>query len=114
MDLHSQEAILRLVGEHGPQNLMVILGAPDPESAEIAAETVVLGDPSYAGPLAGAQLGLDVYHVLEDAIQADVPDDVWEEQIGVMADVLDGPGVSASVAAMRAQAPESPEAPAKT
>ncbi len=106
MDLHSQEAILRLSGEHGPQNLVVILGAPDPESAEIAAETVVLGDPSYAGPLAGAQLGLDVYHVLEDAVRAEVPDEVWEEQIGVMSDVLDGAGVSAAVAAMRAQVPK--------
>ena len=105
MDLHSQEAILRLAGEHRPQKLVVILGAPDPESAEIAAETVVLGDPSYAGPLAGAQLGLDVYHILEDDMRADVPDDVWEEQIGVMADVLDGPAISTAVAAMRAQAP---------
>jgi len=105
MDLHSQEAILRLAGEHEPQKLVVILGAPDPESAEIAAETVVLGDPSYAGPLAGAQLGLDVYHILEDDMRADVPDDVWEEQIGVMADVLDGPAISTAVAAMRAQAP---------
>ncbi len=106
MDLHSQEAILRLSGEHGPQNLMVILGAPDPESAEIAAETVVLGDPSYAGPLAGAQLGLDVFHVLEESIRADVPDDVWDEQIGVMGDVLDAAGRATAVAAMRAQAPK--------
>ena len=104
MDLHSQEAILRLAGEHDPQKLVVILGAPDPESAEIAAETVVLGDPSYAGPLAGAQLGLDVYHVLEDEVRADVPDEVWEEQIGVMGDVLDAEGIATSVAAMRAQA----------
>ena len=105
MDLHSQEAILRLAGEHGPQKLVVILGAPDPESAEIAAETVVMGDPSFAGPLAGAQLGLDVYHVLEDSVRADVPDEVWEEQIGVMADVLDGPGIGTAVSAMRAQIP---------
>ena len=104
MDLHSQEAILRLAGEHDPQKLVVILGAPDPESAEIAAETVVLGDPSYAGPLAGAQLGLDVYHVLEDEVRADVPDEVWEEQIGVMGDVLDAEGIATSVAAMRSQA----------
>lgn len=106
MDLHSQEAILRLVGEHGPQKLLVILGAPDPESAEIAAETVVEGDPSYAGPLAGAQLGLDVYHVLEAEIRSLVPDDVWEDQIGVMADVLDAEGLTTAVAGMRAKAQE--------
>ena len=106
MDLHSQEAIVRLADEHGPQNLVVILGAPDPESAEIAAETVVLGDPSYAGPLAGAQLGLDVYHVLEEEIKGEVPEDVWEEQIGVMADVLDASGLATAVADMRAKAPQ--------
>ncbi len=104
MDLHSQEAILRLADEHGPQKLLVILGAPDPESAEIAAETVVEGDPSYAGPLAGAQLGLDVYHVLEPEIRTLVPDDVWEDQIGVMADVLDAEGLITAVAGMRAKA----------
>jgi hypothetical protein len=103
MDLHSQEAILRLSGEHGPRKLVVILGAPDPESAEIAAETVVEGDPSYAGPLAGAQLGLAVYHVLEPEFRSLVPDDVWEDQIGVMVDVLDADGLVAAVAAMRAK-----------
>ena len=105
MDLHSQEAILRLAGEHGPQKLVVILGAPDPESAEIAAETVVLGDPSYAGPLAGAQLGLDVYHVLEEPIRQAVPDDVWEAQIGVMADILEADALGAAVSAMREKKP---------
>jgi glycine reductase len=104
MDLHTQEAIIKLVDQHGKEELLVVLGAPDPESAEIAAETVVLGDPSYAGPLAGTQLGLDVYHVLEDEIRGDVPDDVWEDEIGVMSDVLDAEGISAAVSAMRAKA----------
>jgi betaine reductase len=102
MDLRSQEAILRLAEEHGARNLVVILGAPDPESAEIAAETVVLGDPAYAGVLAGVQLGLDVYHVLE--LQETTPEDVWEEQVGLMADVLDAAGLAAAVAGIREQA----------
>jgi hypothetical protein len=55
MDLNSQEVIKRLADEHGKDNLVVIRGAPDAESAEIAAETVVLGDPTYAGALAEAQ-----------------------------------------------------------
>jgi betaine reductase len=101
MDLDSQEQILKLSELHGASQLVVIIGAPDPESAEITAETVVRGDPSYAGVLAGAQLGLDVYHVLDDAIRAEVPDDVWEDQIGVMADVLDASAVTAAVAGMR-------------
>ncbi len=104
MDLHTQEAIIKLVDQHGKDELLVVLGAPDPESAEIAAETVVLGDPSYAGPLAGTQLGLDVYHILEDEIRADVPEDVWENEIGVMSDVLDADGIATAVSAMRGKA----------
>ena len=104
MDLHTQEAIIKLVDQHGKDELLVVLGAPDPESAEIAAETVVLGDPSYAGPLAGTQLGLAVYHILEDEIRGDVPDDVWEDEIGVMSDVLDAEGIATAVSTMRAKA----------
>jgi glycine/sarcosine/betaine reductase complex component A len=103
MDLRSQESILRLAETHGRDRLVVILGAPDPEAAEIAAETVRLGDPAYAGALAGAQLGLDVYHVLEDEVRSIVPPDVWDEQIGVMADVLDADGLRDAVAGMRAK-----------
>lgn len=101
MDLQSQEAILRLAKANDPTALIVLLGAPDPEAAEIAAETVIKGDPAYAGALAGAQLGLDVYHVLDDAVKSEVPDDVWEQQIGLMADVLDAEALAAAVRSMR-------------
>ncbi len=96
MDLQSQAAIARLAEAHGPENLLVLIGAPDPEAAEITAETVVLGDPAYAGALAGAQLGLDVFHVLDDAFRALVPEEVWEEQIGVMSDILDASALAAA------------------
>ncbi len=105
MDLNSQEVIKRLADEHGAEHLLVILGAPDDESAEIAAETVVLGDPTYAGALAEAQLGLSVYHVLEEEFRSLVDDDIWEEQIGVMSDVLDAEGISAAVKGMRESKP---------
>ena len=101
MDLQSQATIARLADLHGPADLVVILGAPDPESAEIAAETVVLGDPACAGALAEVQLGLDVYHILEDEVRSAVPAQVWEEQIGVMAEVLDAPGLSETVSGIR-------------
>ena len=106
MDLQSQEKIKELADEHDHDELVVVLGAPDEESAEIAAETIVVGDPTYAGPLTEAQLGLDVYHVLEDEIREEIPDDVWEEQIGVMADVLEAEPISKAVASMREKAPE--------
>ncbi len=106
MDLNSQETIKRLADEHGPGQLLVVLGAPDPESAEIAAETVVLGDPTYAGALAEAQLGLSVYHALEDEFRSQIDDDVWEDQIGVMAEVLDTEDIAAAVKGMRESRPE--------
>jgi putative selenium metabolism hydrolase len=59
MDLHSQAQVKLLADTHGADRLVVVLGSPDPESAGIAAETVVIGDPTYAGPLAEAQLGHD-------------------------------------------------------
>ncbi len=106
MDLQSQEKIKELADEHDHDQLLVVLGAPDEESAEIAAETIVVGDPTYAGPLTEAQLGLDVYHVLEDEIREEIPDDVWEEQIGVMADVLEAEPIAKAVASMREKAPD--------
>lgn len=104
MDLSSQETIKRLSDEHGADNLVVLLGAPDAESAGIAAETVVEGDPSWAGPLAGAQLGLPVYHILEEELRGTIPDDVYDDQVGLMADVLDVDGVSKAVRGFREQA----------
>jgi len=106
MDLNSQETIKRLADEHGAEHLLVILGAPDPESAEIAAETVVLGDPTYAGALAEAQLGLSVYHALEEDFRSQISDEVWEDQIGVMADVLEGEEIAVLVKKMREQKPK--------
>ncbi len=107
MDLGSQEKIKRLADEHGTEQVLVILGAPDAESAEIAAETLVLGDPTYAGALAEVQLGLSVYHVLEDEFREQIPEDVFEEQIGVMAEVLEGEEIAKAVRGMREQAPSS-------
>jgi len=104
MDLSTQETIKRLVDQHGAETLLVVLGAPDAESAGIAAETVVLGDPSWAGPLAGVQLGLPVYHILEDELRAAVPAEVWEEQVGLMLDVLEVDDIADAVREFREQA----------
>jgi hypothetical protein len=104
MDLSTQETIKRLVDQHGADTLLVLLGAPDAESAGIAAETVVLGDPSWAGPLAGVQLGLPVYHILEDQVRDAVPAEVWEEQVGLMVDVLEVDAIANAVQEFREQA----------
>lgn len=101
MDLGTQEAVLRLVNQHGAEKLLVLLGAPDAESAEISAETLILGDPTYAGPLAETQLGLDVYHILEDEVRSSIPAETFEDQVGLMADVLDADEIASAVRAMR-------------
>jgi betaine reductase len=106
MDLHSQEKILALSETHGRDQLVVILGAPDPEAAEISAETVRLGDPAYAGVLAGVQLGLDVYHVLDDQVREAIPPDVWDAQVGIMSDILEADALNEAVAAIRGRALE--------
>ena len=104
MDLSTQETIKRLADEHGADALLVVLGAPDAESAGIAAETVVLGDPSWAGPLAGVQLGLPVYHILEDEARDAIPSEVWEDQVGLMVDVLEVDEIAEAVREFREQA----------
>lgn len=105
MDLETQTVIERLAKEHGTDDLLVLLGAPDAEAAGIAAETVIVGDPSYSGPLAEAQLGLTVFHVLEGAVREAVPADVYDEEIGLMADVLDVDAIVAEMDEMRSRAP---------
>ncbi len=89
MDLDDQSLILRTAQEYGSEQLIVVLGQPDPDSAEMAAETVHNGDPTYAGPLAGVSLGLPVYHILEDEIQSQVDPEKYETEVGLMALTLD-------------------------
>ena len=60
-----------------------MLGASDLEGAEISAETVTMGDPSFTGPLAGVSLRLPVYHILEPKMAAVVPKDIYEKNVGI-------------------------------
>ena len=103
MDLRTQEAILKVVGQHGKDNLIVLLGSPSPEAAEIAAETVVRGDPTYAGPLAEVQLDLSVYHILEDQVRDAMNPQLYEEQVGIMETVLDKEEIVAALERVRAR-----------
>jgi glycine reductase len=64
-------------------DIIVVLGASDLDGVMISAETVTTGDPSFSGPLAGVSLGLPVYHILEPEVRAAVPEDVYEENIGI-------------------------------
>ena len=68
---------------------MVILGAPDADSSELYAETVVNGDPSWAGPLAGVAMDLPVYHIMEPEIKAQIDSEVYKEHLELMEIALD-------------------------
>ncbi len=47
------------------------------------------GDPSYAGPLAGKELGLPVFHILEPIITGQIEPAVYQEHLGLMEIALD-------------------------
>jgi glycine reductase len=89
MDPENQDRIKGLVDTHGADDLVVVLGAADLESLEVAAETVTLGDPAYVGPLAGVQLGLPVIHILEEDVKEQVDAGVYDEQVGLLEMTLD-------------------------
>lgn len=101
MDLAHQEAIVRLVEEKGKENIVVILGSPDPESAEIAAETVTNGDPTFAGPLAGVALKLSVYHILEPKVRQAIDPETYRREIGLMEGALPAQEIAAVVRRIR-------------
>ncbi len=101
MDLESQAQIKKLAEQYGRDDLLVVLGASDIEGAEIAAETLTVGDPSFAGPLAGVSLGLPIYHILEPEVKAAVPEDVYEESAGIVAMIVDTEEVSQKFKAIR-------------
>ena len=89
MDLENQKRVLALSEQHGPENIVVLLGASEGEASGLAAETVTAGDPTYAGPLTGVSLGLTVYHVCEPEIKAEVDEAVYDENCGMMEMVID-------------------------
>ncbi len=81
MDLEDQWAILKVIRKHGTNELIVILGCPNTECAELHAETMIAGDPSFAGPLTGVQLGLPVYHVMEAEVKNQIPKDAYQQYL---------------------------------
>jgi hypothetical protein len=93
--------IKNLTDKVGKENVVVILGSPDAESTEIYAETVITGDPTYAGPLTETNLRLPVYHVLENEVREATNGDVYEEHVGLMTDVLETDEITAAVQRVR-------------
>ena len=103
MDLENQNRVKEATEKYGAENVLVLLGGAEAETAGLAAETVTAGDPTWAGPLAGVSLGLKVYHVLEEEVKSEINPDVYDEQIGMMEMVLDGEAITTEIKNVRDQ-----------
>lgn len=101
MDLENQKRVKDLSDKYGAENLIVLIGGAEAESAGLAAETVTAGDPTYAGPLAGVPLGLRVYHAVEPEFKESVDSQVYDDQIGMMEMVLEVDEIIEEVKGMR-------------
>ena len=101
MDLENQKIVKDFADEYGAENLVVVLGAAEGEAAGLAAETVTAGDPTFAGPLTGVQLGLTVYHVCEPEMKAEFDEAVYDEQVSMMEMVLDVDDIVSEMSAIR-------------
>jgi betaine reductase len=103
MDLENQKRVKDMAEKYGAENVVVLIGGAEAESAGLAAETVTAGDPTFAGPLAGVPLGLKVYHAVEPEFKESVDAGVYDDQIGMMEMVLDVDAIIAEVSSMRNQ-----------
>ena len=101
MDLENQKRVKDFAEQYGAENIVVVLGAAEGEAAGLAAETVTAGDPTFAGPLTGVQLGLTVYHVCEEELKEEFDPDVYDEQVGMMEMVLDLDDIAGEMSAIR-------------
>ena len=107
MDLENQKRVKKRVKDfaeqYGAENIVVVLGAAEGEAAGLAAETVTAGDPTFAGPLAGVQLGLSVFHVCENEIKDEVDSSVYDDQISMMEMVMDVDDIAKEMSSIREQ-----------
>lgn len=101
MDLAAQARIKTLAESGSRDDLVVVLGHLDVGGAELMAETVTAGDPTWAGPLAGIPLGLPVYHVLEPEVKEEVAPAAYAEHLEIMEVVLESDAPIQIVRAVR-------------
>ena len=101
MDLENQNRVKEAVDKYGAENIIVLLGGGEAETAGLAAETVTAGDPTWAGPLAGVSSGLKVYHALDPEFKESGDAGVYDEQIGMMEMVLDVDAITSEIKNIR-------------
>jgi hypothetical protein len=89
MDLEGQGRIKQAVEAAGTDNVVAILGANSPTAVEMTALTLKSGDPSYAGPLAGVELGIPSFHILEPEITRQIDPALYERELALSALAMD-------------------------
>ena len=103
MDLENQKRVKEFAEKFGEENVVVLLGAAEGEASGLAAETVTNGDPTFAGPLTGVQLGLTVYHVCEPEVKAEFDPAVYEDQVSMMEMVINVDEIIKEMSSIRSQ-----------
>jgi len=103
MDLENQKRVMSLTEQYGNDQIVVLLGGADGEASGLIAETVINGDPAFAGVLTGVQLGLPVYHVFEPEVRNEIDSSLFEENLGMMEMVLDVDSIIEEVSSIRNQ-----------
>jgi len=103
MDLENQARVKELAEKYGAENIVVVIGGAEAEASGLTAETVTAGDPTYAGPLAGVQLGLSVWHIVEDELKQEMDPAVYDDQVSMMEMVLDVDAIKQEVSSIRQQ-----------
>ena len=88
--------------KYGKENIVVVLGSSSADSSELYAETVVNGDPTWVGPLAGVAMKLPVFHILEPEIRDQIDPELFEKHLAIMEVALDIDEVSKALRKVRA------------
>jgi betaine reductase len=101
MDLEGQGRIKQAVQQAGTANVIAVLGANSAPAVEMTAMTLKSGDPSYAGPLAGVELGIPSYHILEPDIAAQVAPALYERELQLPALAMDVEQITAPLRTLR-------------
>jgi len=81
--------VKKIIDQYGKDGVIVVLGSPDADSSELYAETLINGDPSWLGPLAGVSLDLPVYHIMEPEIKSQIDPAVYKEHLELLEIALD-------------------------
>ncbi len=81
--------------------LIVLLGTPNAESSRLYALTVTEGDPSWVGPLAGTALRLPVFHITEAAVKAQIPEQIYQDQVALAELAIEVDDIAQAVAEVR-------------